>query len=98
MKKPMLITAALILGLALASQANAACYADYKAKKAAPLQLHYGVIALPDRVCGNRAKIRKTVAKRIRVGGWKLLNVMSVFGEQGLSQRQQSAGRFYLKY
>jgi len=88
----------LILALAAAPQANAACYADYKAKKAAPLQLHYGVIKLPNAICGNRAKIRNNVARRISVGGWTLLNVMSVFGPEGLSQRQRSAGRFYLKY
>ena len=98
MKKINLMTAALALGLIFATGANAACFADYKAKRAAPLQLHYGVIALPDPICGKRRKIRRNIARRISVGGWKLLNVMSVFGPEGLIQRQRSAGRFYLKY
>ncbi len=98
MTKSILSAVILALGLALAPGANAACFADYKAKKAAPFQLHYGVVQIPDKICGNRAKIRNNIARRISVGGWRLLNVMSVFGPDGLSQRQQSAGSFYLKY
>jgi len=84
--------------LVFGSVAQAACYADYKAKKPAPLKLHYGVVQLPGNICGNRKKIRKNVAKRISHGGWTLLNVMSVFGPEGLTQRQHSAGRYYLKF
>lgn len=98
MIKVILMTTTLALGVTLASQASAACYADYKAKKTAPLQLQYGVVKLPDNICNNRAAIRQNIKRRIRVGGWSLLNVMSVFGPEGLSQRQQSAGSFYLKY
>ena len=98
MKTLTLWMATLTFGLFLASAANAACFADYKAKKSAPLQLQYGVIKLPDSICSDRAAIRKNIAQRISVGGWSLLNVMSVFGPDGLSQRQGSAGDFYLKY
>lgn len=84
--------------LAFATQAQAACYADYKAKKTYPLQLHYGVAQVPDGICSDTAKIRKNLAKRIKVDGWSLLNVMSVFGPEGLKQRQASAGNYYLKY
>ena len=43
------IPALLLLLAALAQPAHAAgCYADYKAKQDNPLQLHYGVIELPD--------------------------------------------------
>jgi hypothetical protein len=31
--------------------AAAACYADYRAQKTNPLDLHYGVIQLPDDAC-----------------------------------------------
>jgi hypothetical protein len=89
---------ALSIGLALAGQASAACYADYKAKKSSPLTLHYGVVEIPASACGNKGKIKKNIAKRIKVGGWSLLNVVSEFGPEGLAQRQNSAGSYYLKY
>jgi len=95
----------LIYGLAIAgalslsaASAQAACYADYKAKKAGPLKLHYGVIELPNAACKNRKKAHRNIQNRIKVGGWNLLNVMSVFGPEGLAQRKQSAGRFYLRF
>ncbi len=84
--------------LVSASSSSAACYADYKAKKSSPLQLHYGVVEIPNKICSNKAAIRKNIKKRISVGGWKLLNVMSVFGPEGLSRRQTSAGQYYLKF
>lgn len=88
------------LGGSLASigPAQAACFADYKAKKTAPLSLHYGVIKLPDAACGKSKVTRKYISNKISVGGWKLLNVMSEFGPEGLSQRQGSAGAFFLKF
>ncbi len=95
------ILASLVISLALglaAAPANAACYADYKARKSAPFQLHYGVIELPDNICNQPRKISRNIQKRISVGGWRLLNVMSVFGPEGLQQRRASAGRFFLKY
>ncbi len=89
---------ALSIGLAFAGQASAACYADYKAKKTSPLTLSYGVVELPASVCGKPGKIKKNISKRIKVGGWSLLNVVSVFGPEGLAQRQDSAGNNYLKF
>jgi len=97
MKKNTIICA-LIASLSFGTAAQAACYADYKAKKTAPLKLHYGVVQLPGNLCGHRTKIRNNVAKRISRGGWTLLNVMSVFGPEGLMQRQQSAGPYYLRF
>ena len=98
MMKATLYFTVLSLGLGVAQPADAACYADYKAKKANPLQLHYGVIELPSGACKNRQRARQLIQKRISVGGWKLLNVMSVFGPEGLKQRQASAGNFYLRF
>lgn len=89
---------ALSAALVTSHPAGAACYADYKAKISSPLQLHYGVVKIPDKICSDKAKIRKNIKKRIKRGGWTLLNVMSVFGPEGLSQRQASAGSFYLKF
>ena len=82
----------------LGSTANAACFADYKAKKDGPLRLHYGVVQLPDGACGNRGRAEATVQERIARGGWTLLNVMSIFDEAGLDQRKESAGQFFLRF
>ena len=83
---------------ALAGPLEAACYADYKAKKDGPLRLHYGVIELPDAACNNRGQAERAVARKIARGGWTLLNVMSVFGQEGLQKRRASAGDFYLRF
>ncbi|EEE37381.1 hypothetical protein RKLH11_1217 [Rhodobacteraceae bacterium KLH11] len=46
----------------------------------------------------NKGKAKKEVAKRLKASGWTLLNVMSVFGPEGLDQRKANAGKFYLRY
>lgn len=88
----------LVLGLAAAAPANAACYADYKAKQDNPLKLHYGVIELPDAACGNRRDAATVIEKRIARDGWQLLTVMSIFGRDGLAERKESAGIYFLRY
>ncbi|MDA0221778.1 MAG: hypothetical protein O3A08_00055 [Proteobacteria bacterium] len=98
MKKSSLMVPVLLSGLLVASQAGAECYADYKAKKESPLQLHYGVVQIPDGICSNNAAIKQNISNRISADGWKLLNVLSIFGPEGLSQRQGSAGNYYLKF
>jgi hypothetical protein len=89
-----------MLALALAAAAapaSAACYADYKAKRDAPLQLHYGVIQLPDAACNPQAAA-PVIAQRIGRDGWQLLAVVSVFDEAGLEARRDSAGAYFLRY
>lgn len=99
MKKRTRILAFALLAIAtLAGPASAACYADYKAKRDNPFRLHYGVIELPDAVCGDPKATRAEIARRIAKGNWKLLKVLSVFGEEGLSEREESAGKFFLRY
>ncbi len=83
--------------LALPGAAAADCYADYKAKRDRPLQLHYGVIALPAHAC-TPATAAPEITRRIGADGWTLLNVMGIFGPEGLAQRQADAGRFFLRY
>lgn len=85
------------LAVALAVPAGAACFADYKAKREAPLQLHYGVIELADRDCSREAAAAE-IARRISGDGWQLLSVMSVFAEDGLAGRRDSAGAYFLRY
>lgn len=85
------------LALLAALPAQAACYADYKAKKDNPLRLHYGVAQVPDNAC-NRQAAARVIAGRIARDGWQLLNVVSVFDQSGLDSRRQSAGAFFLRY
>ncbi|MGO4906763.1 hypothetical protein ACEN2J_00375 [Pseudorhodobacter sp. W20_MBD10_FR17] len=89
--------AALVTGLLLASAAQAECYADYKAKQDSPLRLHYGVIALPDNACSKGAAAG-VIAPRLAQHGWTLLNVVSIFGPEGLAERKASAGAYYLSF
>lgn len=78
--------------------AEAACYADYKAKRDNPLKLHYGVVELPDSACGSLQAATANIAPRLAANGWVLLNVLSIFNADGLAQRKESAGEYYLRY
>jgi hypothetical protein len=81
-----------------ASPASAACYADYKAKQDAPLRLHYGVAELPDAACGSAEAAAAVLAPRLAQNGWTLLNILSIFGPEGLEQGKESAGANYLRF
>ncbi|MCE0504437.1 hypothetical protein LR948_03650 [Roseivivax sp. GX 12232] len=88
----------LLLALAMApAAAEAACYADYKAKREDPLRLHYGVAEVPDDAC-SRDGAASALAPRLDRAGWTLLNIVSTFGEEGLEERKDSAGQHFLRY
>jgi|TARA_Y100000815_G_C13259999_1_gene468877 hypothetical protein len=89
-----LAVSAILVGLA--QPAAAQCFADYKAKQDNPLRLHYGVMQLQG-PC-DRAAARAEVAARLNAGGWTLLNVLSVFGPEGLAERKANAAGFYLRF
>ncbi len=92
-----LLPLSVVLVLGLSAPVSAAdCYADYKAKKDNPLRLHYGVVQLRG-VCKKQAA-KGEIAARISAQGWTLLNVMSVFGPEGLKQRKGNAGPYYLRF
>ena len=93
--KTLILTALLALA---AGPAHAACYADYKAKQDAPLRLHYGVAELSDADCGSTQAAAAAMAPRLSQNGWTLLNIVSIFGPEGLDQRRDSAGPNYLRY
>jgi hypothetical protein len=95
--KPMLKSLALVAAMAFALPASAACYADYKASKDDPLRLHYGVMEVPDSACDSGAA-KAEVRGRLQAAGWKLLNVLSVFGPEGLEERKDSAGEYFLRF
>jgi uncharacterized membrane protein len=96
MKKLLLIIATSMV--CLSTSANAACYADYKAKRDNPLQLHYGVLKLSDKSCNGSPQARSVIQSRIAKDGWKLLNVLGTFDESGLDRRRGNAGQYYLRY
>ncbi|HBS49481.1 MAG TPA: hypothetical protein DEA05_05035 [Rhodobacteraceae bacterium] len=93
---------ALCLALALTTAAgavsaqDATCYADYKAKQDDPLRLHYGVIELTQGCAPEQA--RAEIAARLAPAGWTLLNVLGVFGPEGLAEREADAGAFFLRF
>lgn len=89
---------ALPLLVALAAPAQAACYADYKAKRENPLKLHYGVVQVDISPCVMSDKVTRQVRQRLQASGWQLLQVQSVFDEGGLGRRKQDAGQFFLRF
>ena len=76
--------------------AQAACYADYKAKQDNPLRLHYGVAEVRGdcSVGSAQGQLRDRLASQ----GWELLNVLGVFDDAVLDERKDSAGEFFLRY
>lgn len=84
--------------LLAAHPAQAACFADYKAKRDAPLRLHYGVIELPDTACTSKAAAAAEITRRLAERDWTLLNVVGTFGPEGLDKRKESAGDFFLRF
>ena len=85
------------LALLIATPAAAECYADYKAKKDDPLQLHYGVAQVSDANC-NKGAAQAELKPRLASEGWVILNVLSTFGPEGLAERKGSAGAYFLRY
>ena len=88
---------ALSLLFAAPGTAHAAdCFADYKAKQDSPLRLHYGVMQLSGACSKGPAK--SELSARLAQNGWTLLNVLSVFGPDGLEKRKTNAGPYYLRF
>lgn len=85
-----------VTALMTAGAAQAACYADYKAKQDDPLRLHYGVAQINEPCTAANAAVQ--LGPRVATGGWTLLNVVSTFDDSGLDERKASAGDFFLRY
>ncbi len=82
----------------LGAPAQAACYADYKAKRDNPLKLHYGVMRIDTNPCTMSNAVNGIVAARLGAAGWKLLGVQSVFDDAGLGKRKKDAGQYFLRF
>ncbi len=87
-----------LLALVLVLPAQAECYVDYKAKQDDPLRLAYGVSQVSDAACGKPKQANAELAPRLAADGWTLMKIVSSFGPEGLSERKESAGDFYLRY
>ena len=86
-----------LLGLALAGQASAQCYADYKAKQDNPLRLQYGLIELPATACGSRQAATRHAAPILERSGWTLLQIESIFGAAEFQRRSANASAIHLR-
>lgn len=89
------LTLAAVMMAGLAMPASAECYADYKAKQDDPLRLHYGVAEVSACDTGGAAA---ELVPRLASDGWTLLTVLSTFGPEGLDERRDSAGAYFLRY
>lgn len=90
-------TAAMI-AVMLALPAQAECYVDFKAKQDNPLRLAYGVAQVSDEACGKTKLAKAELAPRLEAAGWTLMKILSSFGPEGLSERKESAGEFFLRF
>ncbi|MGL4415688.1 hypothetical protein [Roseinatronobacter monicus] len=91
------IITAVFLVLALAGQASAQCYADYKAKQDNPLRLQYGIIELPQAACASPQAARTYAEPVIARSGWTLLQIESIFDETEFQRRSANAGAIHLR-
>lgn len=89
--KTILTSAVFLLGLALAGQASAQCYADYKAKQDNPLRLQYGIVELPAAACASRRAAHDHAARVIARSGWTLLQIESIFNADEFQRRSANA-------
>jgi hypothetical protein len=90
------LSLATFLVVCAAGSAQAACYADYKAKQDDPLRLQYGVAEIRGECSATAAA--GELAGRLAADGWQLLEVLGVFDESGLDERRDSAGEYFLRY
>jgi len=93
---PRLIAAAIAL-VVLPLGANAACYAEYKAKRDNPLKLHYGIAEVLDAQC-NTSAAKSALTPRLAADGWILLSVVGFVDEAALQGKKKSAGAYFLRY
>jgi hypothetical protein len=95
--KHTLIPLCAAVSLLLASPAlSADCFADYKAKQNNPMRLHYGVAQI-NGPCSS-ASAKSELTSRLAAQGWTLLSILSTFAADGLAERKQSAGPYYLRF
>ncbi|MEM9971047.1 MAG: hypothetical protein AAF762_08100 [Pseudomonadota bacterium] len=98
MKRALITCVAAVCCIASTEAGWAACYADYKAKQENPLRLHYGVVQIDVTPCAMSAAVEDMVKRRVAAGGWTMLQIESVFGDDGLAGRKNDAGEYFLRF
>jgi hypothetical protein len=88
---------AFLVAMALATQASAQCYADYKAKQDNPLRLQYGLIELPASACGSVNAATRYAAPVIARSGWTLLQIETILTRAQFDARSANAGAIHLR-
>ena len=84
--------------VALATGAQAQCYAEYKAKQDDPLRLHYGVALLADAACPSPQEAAQRLRPRLQAGGWTLLDVVGLSDRPPSDHKRANAGDYYLRF
>ncbi|MCH8464994.1 MAG: hypothetical protein LAT78_00250 [Roseinatronobacter sp.] len=97
MRKTYSFLFASVMVLALAGQASAQCYADYKAKQDNPLRLQYGLIELPEAACSSAQAAADYAREVIARSGWTLLQIESILDETEFQRRRANAGAIHLR-
>ncbi|SUZ32475.1 hypothetical protein ROE7235_02234 [Roseibaca ekhonensis] len=95
--KHILAHTAFLIAMALATQASAQCFADYKAKQDNPLRLQYGLIELPASACGSIGAATRYAAPVIARSGWTLLQIESFLTQAQFDARSANAGAIHLR-
>ncbi len=89
----------LILGLSAGqSAAETPCFAEYRAQRMRPVRLHYGVAMLPPQACEDLSLAQQILSDRLAANGWTGVDILSIFGPEGLDERRERAGEFFLRY
>jgi len=88
------------VGVSTATVAHADCFAEYKAKKSinGVLELHYGVISIPDGDCTSPGSTNENVRKRLKEAGWDLLAAAQIITKSKAESLEEEAGEYFLKY
>ena len=90
---------ALLAALLLAVPAAAQCYADFRVRDNS-WDVRFGVSRVPNAACGNTNAAFNHLEPRVERDGWKLLDVLSTFGPEGLETRRADAeaNQLFLRY
>lgn len=95
-KFPKFLAASLAFAL-LPMASQAACYAEYKAKRDNPLKLHYGIAELLDGQC-DKATATAVLEPRLAANDWVLLSIVGFVDADALQGKKESAGAYFLRY
>ena len=94
-----ILVSAFLAAMMLALPATAQCYADFRVRDG-NWDVRFGVSQVPNAACGNTNAAFNHLEPRVERDGWKLLDVLSTFGPEGLETRRANAEahQLFLRY